>query len=116
MLLIGFAAIAPSLGGPVGGGFIHGLKLVAVAVVAQAVWDMARRLCAGPTPCSYRPHRDRGAQHSDTVYAQLIVISSVPYSDSRCVGQRQHQIAIAYHKTPTIPCFPHGRRLALILF
>src|SRR5471030_3527696 len=39
LLLIGFAAVAPSLGGPVGSGLIHGLKLVAVAVavVAQAV-------------------------------------------------------------------------------
>lgn len=28
-----------------GGGFLHGLKVVAVAVVAQAVWNMARTLC-----------------------------------------------------------------------
>ncbi|WP_432734465.1 chromate transporter [Ralstonia solanacearum] len=45
LLLIAFAAAAPVLSGPVGGGLIHGLKLVAVAVVAQAVWDMANRLC-----------------------------------------------------------------------
>ncbi|MBA4691229.1 MAG: chromate transporter, partial [Pseudomonas sp.] len=31
------------------GGFIQGLKIVAVAVVAQAVWGMARTLCSdGP--------------------------------------------------------------------
>ncbi|MCY1218003.1 Chromate transport protein [compost metagenome] len=29
-------------------GVLHGLKLVAVAVVAQAVWGMARTLCRGP--------------------------------------------------------------------
>jgi chromate transporter len=29
-------------------GVLHGLKLVAVAVVAQAVWGMARNLCVGP--------------------------------------------------------------------
>jgi chromate transporter len=29
-------------------GLIHGLKIVAVAVVAQAVWGMARTLCRGP--------------------------------------------------------------------
>ncbi|WP_455288745.1 chromate efflux transporter [Cupriavidus necator] len=29
-------------------GVLHGLKLVAVAVVAQAVWGMARSLCIGP--------------------------------------------------------------------
>lgn len=45
LLLLAFAIAAPHLGGPVGDGVLHGLKLVAVAVVAQAVWDMARRLC-----------------------------------------------------------------------
>ena len=30
---------------PLGQGLLHGLKLVAVAVVAQAVWGMARTLC-----------------------------------------------------------------------
>ena len=32
--------------GPLGLGMLHGLKLVAVAVVGQAVWGMARTLCA----------------------------------------------------------------------
>lgn len=35
---------ARAFGGPVGAGLIHGLKIVAVAVVAQAVWGMARTL------------------------------------------------------------------------
>ena len=46
LLMIAFAALAPTLGGPVGNGVVHGLKLAAVAVVAQAVWDMAHRLSA----------------------------------------------------------------------
>jgi hypothetical protein len=33
-----------SFTGPVGEGFLHGLKLVAVAVVAQAIWAMTRAL------------------------------------------------------------------------
>ena len=44
LLLILFALGAASLTGPVGEGMIHGLKLVAVAIVAQAVWGMARSL------------------------------------------------------------------------
>ena len=32
----------------VGSGALHGLKVVAVAVVAQAVWTMARNLCPDP--------------------------------------------------------------------
>ena len=73
-LLIAFAVVAPELGGPAGSGLIHGLKLVAVAVVAQAVWDMARRLCPD--------HRRAGIALAavallavmTTAYAQLIVI------------------------------------------
>jgi chromate transporter len=43
--LLLFALGAPSLGGRWGLGLLHGLKIVAVAVVAQAVWGMARALC-----------------------------------------------------------------------
>jgi chromate transporter len=43
--LIIFAYGAGALSGPVGSGLLHGLKLTAVAIVAQAVWGMARSLC-----------------------------------------------------------------------
>lgn len=43
-LLVLFAFGAPAFGGTVGTGLLHGLKVVAVAVVAQAVWGMARTL------------------------------------------------------------------------
>ena len=42
--LFAFAMTAASVGGPVTGGIIHGLKLVAVAIVAQALWGMSRTL------------------------------------------------------------------------
>jgi chromate transporter len=44
VLMTAFAFGAPAMGGPLGDGVIHGLKLVAVAVVAQAVVSMARIL------------------------------------------------------------------------
>ncbi|WJR68802.1 chromate efflux transporter [Neorhizobium sp. CSC1952] len=44
ILLVVFAYAATAFSGPVGSGLLHGLKVVAVAVVAQAVWDMARTL------------------------------------------------------------------------
>jgi chromate transporter len=44
VLMTAFAYGAGELGGPTGQGVIHGLKLVALAVVAQAVWGMARTL------------------------------------------------------------------------
>ena len=43
--LVLFAYGAGALSGPTGVGLLHGLKLVAVAIVAQAVWGMARTLC-----------------------------------------------------------------------
>jgi chromate transporter len=43
--MFAFALLAPHLAGRVTDAGLHGLKLVAVAVVAQAVWSMARNLC-----------------------------------------------------------------------
>jgi len=44
LILFAFAMGAGAFTGPVAEGFLHGLKLVAVAVVAQAIWGMARTL------------------------------------------------------------------------
>ncbi len=60
--LVLFAYSASALEGPIGLGLLHGLKLVAVAIVAQAVWGMARTLC---------PDRVRG---SIAVIAALIIL------------------------------------------
>src|SRR5580693_7820056 len=62
--LVLFAYGAGELGGPVGIGLLHGLKLVAVAIVAQAVWGMARTLC---------PDRERA---SIALAAALIILFS----------------------------------------
>jgi chromate transporter len=45
IIMVLFAYGAGAIGGPLGTGLLHGLKLVAVAIVAQAVWGMARTLC-----------------------------------------------------------------------
>jgi chromate transporter len=44
IILFAFAMGATALAGPVAEGILHGLKLVAVAVVAQAIWGMASSL------------------------------------------------------------------------
>ncbi|PMS16627.1 chromate ion family chromate transporter [Trinickia dabaoshanensis] len=74
-LLLAFAAFAPDLKGTIGQGLVHGLKLTAVAVVAQAVWDMGRRLCPDRrrTAVAIAAIALLSALH--TVYAQLIVIA-----------------------------------------
>lgn len=60
--LVLFAMSAAAFEGVAGSGLIHGLKLVAVAIVAQAVWGMARSLC---------PDKERA---SIAVAAVLIVV------------------------------------------
>ena len=44
LILLAFALGAAAFSGPIAEGFLHGLKLVAVAVVAQAIWGMTRTL------------------------------------------------------------------------
>jgi chromate transport protein ChrA len=45
LLLFAFAALLPRVTGPLGDAAVHGLKIVALAVVAQGVLGMARQLC-----------------------------------------------------------------------
>ncbi|WP_207265899.1 chromate efflux transporter [Pseudomonas sp. GW101-3H06] len=49
VILILFALGIAHYGSVIPSGALHGLKVVAVAVVAQAVWGMARNLCTGVT-------------------------------------------------------------------
>ena len=65
IVLLLFAHGADALHGALGVGMLHGLKLVAVAVVSQAVWGMARTLC---------PDRQRAS--IATVVALLYLLSA----------------------------------------
>jgi chromate transporter len=67
VLMTAFAYGAGELGGAMGQGVIHGLKLVAVAIVAQAVWGMARTLCC-----------DRRRASIACIAAFLILFSTSP--------------------------------------
>lgn len=62
--LVLFAYGASALTGTIGAGLLHGLRLVAVAIVAQAIWGMARTLC---------PDRERA---TIAVIAALIILFS----------------------------------------
>src|SRR5213592_4840929 len=64
IVLVLFAYGANAFEGEIGSGLLHGLKLVAVAIVAQAVWGMARALC---------PDRERA---SIAVVAALVILWS----------------------------------------
>lgn len=47
LLLILFAVTMVHLSEQLGSGWLHGLKIAAVVVVAQAVWEMAKKFCSG---------------------------------------------------------------------
>lgn len=67
IILIGFALTAAQTDGPLAEGMFHGLKIVAVAIVAQAVWGMARSLC---------PDKERGL----IAVAALTILAYAPSS------------------------------------
>lgn len=68
VLMVLFAYGAVFLGGLVGQGVLHGLKLVAVAIVAQAVWNMARTLA---------PDRERATIAAAAAVLILLVHSTI---------------------------------------
>jgi chromate transporter len=74
ILLVLFAYGAGTLSGAAGAGLLHGLKLVAVAIVAQAVFGMARTLC---------PDRERAS--IATVAALIILLSGSSIAQIACV-------------------------------
>jgi chromate transporter len=69
LALLLFAYGAGALSGPIGSGLLHGLKLVAVAIVAQAVWGMAKNLC---------PDRERASIAG--VAALIVLLSASRFS------------------------------------
>src|SRR5215470_5887264 len=75
--LLLFAYGAGRLSGPLGTGLLHGLKLVAVAIVAQAVWGMARSLC---------PDRERASIAAVAAVIVLFSASSVAQIAAILIG------------------------------
>lgn len=75
ILLVGFAAVLPGLSGGVGQAAIHGLKLVAFAVVADAVLGMSRRLCPDPARQTIAVLSAAALLLIGSAMAQLVVVA-----------------------------------------
>ncbi|WP_225770534.1 chromate efflux transporter [Inquilinus sp. Marseille-Q2685] len=111
-LLCAFALGAAALTGPVAEGVLHGLKLVAVAVVAQAVWGMARTLT---------PDRERAAIALAAVAFTVFVGGSLGQIGAIVLGAAAG-LRLCRHGGPTLAgrlSFPVSRRgggVALALF
>jgi len=112
IILFAFALGAAAFTGPIAEGFLHGLKLVAVAVVAQAIWGMARTLT---------PDRTRAGIALAAVAIVVIFTGSFGQVAAIALGAsaglwfcRGDAAAISGHLT-----FPVSRRaggIALVLF
>ena len=76
LLLLALATQACSVSAfPLGAGLLHGLGLVAVAIIAQAVWGMARSLCPDRTRASIA-----------TVAAILVLFAPVAIGQIAAIG------------------------------
>lgn len=75
VLLFAFAALLPHIAGGAGDAGIHGLKLVAVAVVAQGLLGMARQLCPDAPRASIAAVSAALVLSSGTPWMQVVVVA-----------------------------------------
>jgi len=111
IVMFAFAILAPRLQGAAIDAVLHGLKLVAVAVVAQAVWSMAQKLC---------PDRTRAALA--LLAAALLLILGGPWTQlAALVGGAAGGALLCRNVTnlAALPAMPVGLRAggaALLVF
>lgn len=74
LLLIAFATLLPVFSGPVGLIAIHGLKLVACAVVADAVLGMAKNLCPDAQRRTIAVLAAAALMLTDPAWVQILVV------------------------------------------
>ncbi len=111
LALFAFALLAPRMQGPILDGVLHGLQLVAVAVVAQAVWSMAQKLC---------PDRRRAALALAAAALMLVAGGSGVQVLALVIGAIGGVLLCRDLPTlPALPSVPVGFRtggIALVLF
>ena len=108
VLMFAFALLAPSVTGPVAQAALHGLKLVAVAVVAQAVWSMAAKLC---------PDLPRTAFALLSAALLLLIGGPLMQLVALALGAVGGMALLrGLEGQPALPRLPVGRRAGLALF
>ncbi len=107
VVLVLFAFGAATFGGTIGTGLIHGLKIVAVAVVAQAVWGMARTLA---------PDRERAGIALLAVLIVVFLAGSVAQVVAILVGGLAGLWLCRGAAAPTVGhlTFPVSRRVGVV--
>jgi chromate transporter len=109
--LVSFAYGAAALSGPLGIGLLHGLKLVAVAIVAQAVVGMARTLCPDLARASIAAAAALVIFFSTASIAQIAVIVA-----GGLIGLGLCRDDASVSASPLVRQIPVSRRAALVSF
>jgi chromate transporter len=105
LLLVAYGFSA--LGGPAASGALHGLKIAAVAVVAQAVWSMGQKLC---------PDRARAS----VAIAAALLIFAIPTAWGQLMAIAAGGLIGYWFLEGAVPGrsgggqFPIGKRTALV--
>ncbi len=107
--LVSFAYGAAALSGPIGIGLIHGLKLVAVSIVAQAVAGMARTLCPDLTRASIAAAAALVISFSNSWNAQIAVIVG-----GGLIGLWLCRDGVSVPAEPPVRAIPVSRRTAML--
>jgi chromate transporter len=76
LLMFAFAVLLPGIGGEIGSGVLHGLKLVALAVVAHAVLGMSKQLCPDRVRASIAALAAAAVLLTGHAWVQLLVVSA----------------------------------------
>jgi hypothetical protein len=76
-------------------GFLHGLKLAAVAVVAQAVWTMAVKLCPDRERVTLAIAAACVVLGSSVAWLQAVVLSS-PWLHSACCNSGNGRLGCSF--------------------
>jgi chromate transporter len=107
IVLVAFAYGASALSGPLGAGLLHGLKLVAVAIVAQAVLGMARTLT---------PDKPRASIAAVALIVMAISPASLAQVGAIVLGGLAGLVFCRgeTHEAPEPAAFPISRRMGLL--
>ncbi|WP_229796553.1 chromate efflux transporter [Thermomonas carbonis] len=108
LLMFGFAALAPSLGSGLGAAALHGLKLVAVVVVAHGLLGMLRQLA---------PDLPRGFIAATALALVAMIGNAWMQLLAIALGGVLGHWLCRHASAPAMAMFPlrHGRRAAAVL-
>jgi chromate transporter len=97
LLLFGFAALLPVLAGPVGQAILHGLELMAVAVVANGVLTMARQLTPDVPRAAIAIVAAVTVSVINSVFTQLLVVAAGALLGAMFLRGASNVAAVSFH-------------------